>query len=1136
MNLHWNWNTVSKSIVLSLIFALLFPLLSYGRASQDYASNSVLATGKWIKIAITQRGIHQISEEQLIEWGFPEPSKVKLFGYGGTVIGELFSNQDNYIDDLPQIPLYRANGNIYFYAQGTTQWTFNEANQEFTHRLHPYATHSYFFLTDTEGEQMEIPVATSATAENTPIEKFNDYFLHEQELVSVGKTGQNFFGEDFLNQPQQAFQFSLPGIQPETAKLRVAFGAKTDTEGKIYISYNGSEYPYESSTDHISQYLDDYEFLKQISPLKVIDSPTEESTISVRYEGSGETIVAHLDYIRINYTRQLQLYDGQVNFRFIERNSGDSYIIHQAPATTIVWDVTIPHAPKSLTVTPLDQAITFAPEDLLLHEYVAFDPYHTFPTPQFVKQVENQNLHALEIPNLTIITPTALISEAERVATLHREEGLTVEVIDQEKIFNEFSSGTPDASAYRRLMKMFYDRAPQSSKRPKYLLLFGDGSYDNRKAMEKLHTSQCNLLLTYQSKTSIDERESFVIEDYFGFLEDRSGENVKVNKVCLGIGRFPVSTIETAKKAVNKLYSYVHSTDFSPWKNNLIFAADDGDNTIHAQQTSLGCDTLLRVHSAPRWGFHPHKIFVESYYKDPNGKCPGAHDNLMQQFTEGALLFNYIGHNDHNTWGFTSEGLLSRFEMTALTNKRLSLWVTVTCDFCRFDQGNEPSAGEEVFLLPHSGAIALVTTTRVVYTDGNEKINKRFLKHLFDRESNGTRMRLGDVLRLAKRDFGSEIDKNKLNYVLIGDPAMTLDFPEHSIEVSRINEAIPDSVELKIGEPCIVEGEVRTYKGLSLPNFNGYIHYSLYDQAEEKTLNYQDNSGKNQTFIYTHRPHQITSGRDTVINGKFKIKVILPPENSHSGKSAMLNLYAFSSNGEEANGYTNQLIISTSTDTINLDYEGPVIGETWVSDQWGESRTVCSNPATFNCKVSDPSGFWNGNTLGKQMTLLLNGISTETNINRYFYTSTQEGLTLGELRYPLPPLSNGWHTITFKLFDSLGNSSETTHPFEVNNESRQYELQIEEEPAIEKATITCVDEEGIAITGIKQIRLSITDATGKEIWHKEGNDENIFPLVWNLQNQAGERVPAGQYNCQGYFDTPLGRTVTPAKKIVVIMQ
>lgn len=104
-----------KQRILSIIacfYILLQP--TYGRDRQDYAENSILAEGNWVKISTTDAGIYQITEDSLRAWGFTDPSKIKLFGYGGTVIDELFANSDNYIDDLPQIPLWRHNNKLYF--------------------------------------------------------------------------------------------------------------------------------------------------------------------------------------------------------------------------------------------------------------------------------------------------------------------------------------------------------------------------------------------------------------------------------------------------------------------------------------------------------------------------------------------------------------------------------------------------------------------------------------------------------------------------------------------------------------------------------------------------------------------------------------------------------------------------------------------------------------------------------------------------------------------------------------------------------------------------------------------------------------------------------------------------------------
>lgn len=1127
-------------IVRKIIFTILVTIFAstasvYGRSSDDYATRSVLADGNWVKIATTQAGIYQIPYDTLTAWGFSDPSKVKLFGYGGLVIDELFSNQDDYIDDLPQIPLWRHNNRLYFYSTGTTRWEFDGANSEFTHRLHPYSTQAYYFLTDKEvSATLLSTVDGPVPSDATPVTTFDDYTVHEQELVSVGKTGQNFFGEDFLENPNQDFYFHLPGAQPAPIKIRVSFGAKiSDGEGYIHISYNGSELP-TGTTNRISKYYDSHEFLRQATPIKTYNQADEESTISLSYTSTGATSCARLDYIRLNYQRKLQLYDGQVAFRFINRTSNDLYQIANTSGDTRVWDITTPYAPQEISTTFENQTTSFSPVDTRLREYVAFDPEHEFSVPAFVKRVENQNLHALDIADLTIITPAALQSEAERVAQLHRDEGLTVIVVEQEKIFNEFSSGTPDATAYRRLMKMFYDRATSEATRPRYLLLFGDGSYDNRASMASLHSPQCNQLLTYQSKTSIDERESFVMEDYFGFLEDNSGEEIKVDKVCLGIGRFPVSSLIDARRVVDKLYRYVQNTDLSPWKNHICIAADDGDEAVHTKQADLGSDTLLLKNTgSPKLGFRADKIFIDSYYMNPqNKKYPEAHRKLMKYFDDGMLVFNYIGHNDSEI-GFTGEGLISRHEMDNLTNNHLPLFITITCNYSQFDNAEEVSAGETVFLNPTAGAIALITTTRVVYTDGNDKINRRLMKWLLSRDTNGEYLRIGDILKKAKRDFNSEIDKNKLNYILLGDPALRLVYPRYELQVTRINgKSATSPTEMESGQSYTVEGEVRSPQGEPITDFNGEIYFSLYDEEKRfTTLAHQDSK----TWTYNYRPDLLTTGKGSVQNGQFSLTFTLPPGNSHSGKSALLNLYACDPSGQEANGYTEQLLIGTATETGSADTQGPEITFIGFTDEEFTEGDRIETPATFLCRFSDPSGIWSGNTLGRQMTLLLNGASVEENTARYYHPSIDGNTPGGEFIYPLPALHDGSYTLTFKVFDSLGNSSEATTAFEIYNAPTGYSLSIDENPVTEQATLSCQDLEGNDLGEVKRARISITDLRGEEVWYRETSG-NPFPLVWNLLDNNGQRVPAGQYDCRAYLETEAGSTATPAKKIVVITQ
>ena len=408
----------ARNIIVPILTALCLLMApeAFGRPSSDYAATSVLAEGSWVKISTDEAGIYQITDEQLAAWGFSDPSKVKLFGYGGLVIDELFANDDNYIDDLPQIPLWRHNGKLYFYSTGTTRWTLDNVNLEFAHRLHPYSTHAYYFLTDREVPAAKMPLRNGIpTGNESAVSTYDAYTVHEQELVSVGKTGQNFFGESFTQTAEQDFTFHLTGAQSATLKIRVNFGAKISSgEGYIHISYNGSELP-AGTANRISKYYDSHEFLRQATPLHTVGQATEESTIGLRYEHSGPSEYAYLDYIRLNYRRALQLYDGQVAFRFINRRDNDCYQIGNTTDSTQVWDISTPHAPQQVATAFDGQTTRFVPGDIKLREFIAFDPGYTFPSPTFVKQVENQNLHASSIPGLTIITPTLLRSEAERM-------------------------------------------------------------------------------------------------------------------------------------------------------------------------------------------------------------------------------------------------------------------------------------------------------------------------------------------------------------------------------------------------------------------------------------------------------------------------------------------------------------------------------------------------------------------------------------------------------------------------------------------------------------------------------------------------------------------------------------------------
>lgn len=183
--------------------------------------------------------------------------------------------------------------------------------------------------------------------------------------------------------------------------------------------------------------------------------------------------------------------------------------------------------------------------------------------PEFSEVVDNQNLHAEQVPDMLIITNKALLEQAERLAEFRRSyDGLDVLVVTQDKVFNEFSSGVRDAMAYRRMCKMLYDRNPEKFK---YLLLFGSGTYDNR--MMGIG-AEADLLLTYQSEESYSEVRSYCSDDFFGILGDNVSSSLVGMQMQIAVGRLPFTSAKNAATYVDKLIAYsTERFDYtSSWK------------------------------------------------------------------------------------------------------------------------------------------------------------------------------------------------------------------------------------------------------------------------------------------------------------------------------------------------------------------------------------------------------------------------------------------------------------------------------------------------------------------------------------------------------------------------------------------
>ena len=145
--------------------------------SQLPITNSLLEKGRWVKIRVSDNGVHMLTHARLKSMGFADPTKVRLFGYGGHMLSE--GDTDTWIDDLCEVPLWRGSDRVLFYANGPVKWTL-ESDNTFTHTRNPYSEYGYYFLTDNlEGTPASFPCEEEIKAVDSEIATTPAYSIHE---------------------------------------------------------------------------------------------------------------------------------------------------------------------------------------------------------------------------------------------------------------------------------------------------------------------------------------------------------------------------------------------------------------------------------------------------------------------------------------------------------------------------------------------------------------------------------------------------------------------------------------------------------------------------------------------------------------------------------------------------------------------------------------------------------------------------------------------------------------------------------------------------------------------------------------------------------------------------------------------
>lgn len=1120
-----------------------------------YATKSALSEGKWVKISINETGFYKLTHSELRRMGFSNPENVSIHGYGGWPIEEDFSKAV-YVDDVPSVAIWRGNDYILFYGKGPIKWTSNTTNRTFTHENNAYSTLGYYFITDAT-ETNEVQSISSEGNASVQISTYDDYMLYELDkysLTTSGRpnSGRDLFGESFDFKTSHTFSFQTPGITNDDGKISFCFVAKIKSgTGTVTMNVNGTQLPFSDN----KLYTNDgtYTAATSISPTVTwTGEKTEKTDVNISFSLSQQT--SHLDYIRLQIKRQLQPYGACTFFRNFDSTNKDSeFIIKNASSNVLVFDVTDGN-PVQLIKTSLNGSeASFTIPAGTLREFAMVDISKEINAPEIVGEIKSQNLHGMEQTDMIILAPEAFVTEAERLAEFRRSnDNLTVAVVTPEQIYHEFSSGTPEATAIRRFMKMLYDRKTSDDDAPKYLLLFGDGRFDNRKLTDVWKNSSDNYILTYQSRETLGEA-SYVSDDYYGFLLDNEGGSPFTATICVGIGRFPISTTTQAKNAVDKIISYTESTKSGAWKNKLCFVADDGNSaddytTEHARQSNELAVYIENNHPQ----YLSKKLFFDAFKRSLSGGKPSYPDirtNIQKELKEGLLLINYTGHGDATSWA--EEKVMTQTDINNATYTNLPLWIISACDFAPFD-AQATSAGEDVFLNKKSGGIGLYTTSRVAYRDENSWINTMFIENLFEKKD-GRHLTLGEVMKNSKNSFKKKYNSTNIrrimSFVLLGDPSLTLAYPdEYNMVITEINGNVVSEkpINIKAFEKINIKGKVSTSDDVLVNNFNGLLSATVFDgQSQVTTLNNsgtKDIKGNPITFTYSDYLNTMYIGNDSVRNGEFTFSFTVPKDISYSYQNGKINLYAIDkSNNKEANGSYKNFTVGGTAENIETDENGPEIRAMYLNSSDFRNGDKVNETPLFAAIVWDESGINVGSSsIGHDIMLTIDDNPTLSySLNSYYstYLDGEEGE--GIIKFPIPTLETGKHTAEFKVWDIHNNSSSQTINFVVTDNYKPSIVDLTAGPSPASDHVDFIISHDLPESSIN-VEIQVFDLGGRIQWkYMESGSSEMFDsyrVTWDLKNGAGARLPSGIYIYRAVINSDKSTEASKSKKLIILAQ
>lgn len=1107
-----------------------------------WKSESLLKTGSWAKVIFSEDGIYRLSAGDVNGLGIgaagQEVSKIRMYAYAGGMLPE--ANALTVYDDLEEMAItvrdknnngiFDGDDDILFYVNGPNALQYDAANGTYKRQIHYYSTLAAAYITVGNPGGKRISAGGSNPGTPTYTTSSFDEIIHlEEEKYNLIRSGRDWYGKEFgrtVTQHTMRFEIVNPA-NGEPAILQTRATARCEYGSAISATANGQQI-HQHPFSGLGLLFYEYSAPYASEPTVLKSSFTANGPIDITFNYNRPTADAKawIDYAEVVYRRKLET-NGQLLFRDARGVSSNGVTRFNLSGTGWqIWDITDPLNAFTVSVQSDNGNEYFIANSSILRRYAAYRG-EDFRSIISTEIPANQNIHGNRNVDYVIVSHPEFIGEANRLADFHRQQnGLNVLVVQPFEVYNEFSSGVPDITAYRNMMRYFYETAAPG-KEPKYFLLFGDASYDYKNITKE----NTNFLPTWETPNSIAPVGSYCTDDFFGLLDESEGVNLDYSgKLDLGIGRFPVQNVTSARQMVDKVIRYHDPKGLGDWRNNIVLLTDDEDNNIHMHDGMAYAKIVEDNYEE----YNVRKVYSDAYKQETVGngqRYPDVVKEVNRAFNDGALIVNYSGHGGEVQLG--AEKFVEIPQINSWSGgERLPLFITATCEFSRFDDPARQSAGELVLLNPNGGSIGLLTTVRLVYQWPNLQLNKNFyIDNAFSYAPDQVPA-VGDLMRKTKNETTPSV--NNRSFAYLGDPAVKLAYPKYHVVATEINATPIGSLDdtLNALSNFTLTGEVQDFQNAKLSNFTGTVNTTIFAPAQDVTTLANDQGSYEETYkAYTSI---IYKGKASVVNGEFSFNFILPRDLPYEIGNAKISFYA-SDGTEDANGYE-YFKLSPKIDVNAIpDQAGPEI-RLFMNDSFFVRGGITDENPHIYALIYDESGInTTGLGIGRDISGVLDNDNKELIVLNEYYDANIDDFQRGVVYYPLTGLAEGEHSLTVKVWDVYNNSATATTNFIVSNRVEFVidKLMAYPNPFYQSTTISFEHNQ----TGkILDMRVLIYDSQGNLVKTLTATElatgSRMNSLVWNPYRGGYSELAPGVYHFKLVVKNEEGKEVEASSRLV----